>query len=139
MILSFLFIIILLYCCLKPIKYLLLYFRLTSSGQKCTGKIVKFEYSDYLISRNINIPIFSFQTEEGKSITGRSVYSLFMELNQYEYHKAYIVCYDANNPKSFVVRSNMEMILTFSFVIVMLLAIIWLFVYGMLEITFPLN
>jgi|GEM_PF-5021014 len=139
MFLSILLILFLLYCSFRPVKYLLLYFRLTSSGQKCTGKIVNFEYSDYLISRNINIPNFSFQTEEGKIIIGRPVYSLFMELNQYEYHKAYIVCYDADNPKSFVVRSNMEMVLTFSFVIVMLLAMIWLIVYGMQEITFHLN
>ena len=133
MILSFLFIIILLYCCLKPIKYLLLYFRLTSSGQKCTGKIVKFEYSDYLISRNINIPIFSFQTEEGKSITGRSVYSLFMELNQYEYDQKFLVFYAVDKPSRFVVQSRMEVLLTSAFVIVMILGIIWLILNGMAE------
>ena len=97
MILSILLILILIYCSLKSIKYVFLYFRLNSLGIKCPGKIANFESSDFLISRNINIPIFSFTTKEGKIITGRPFYSLFMELNQYSYEKTYNLFYDKNS------------------------------------------
>lgn len=134
MILPILLILILIYCSLKSIKYLLLYFRLNSSGIKCPGEVDRFEFSNYLISRNINIPVFNFKTDEGKIIIGRPVYSLFMELNNYQFLKSYVIIYDAKSPTIFVIKSRMEVILTAAFILVLILTVFWLIMYGIIGV-----
>jgi hypothetical protein len=112
---------------IKSIGFLKNYITLWHLGFRSNGKIIAFEESRHIITKGV-IPKVEFQTYDNQLITGKPIYSWFMEVNYYIPDKSCVTFYDKVSPNKFIIKSNVEFLINFAVVIGALISLLGLII-----------
>ena len=111
----------------KSIVFLKTYIVLLKLGIRTNGIIVAFEEARHIITKGL-IPKVEFQTDKNQPVTGKPIYSWFLELNNYQLERNCVAYYDKSNPIKFVIKSNLELFINFAIVMAALVSLTWLII-----------
>ncbi len=90
--------------------FLFFYYQLIRTANQTTGKIVSFDRSNFMIFREILVPIVRFKTQDDSFIEGQPEYSLFHEMNGFVRNSNVTVYYLPDRPENFVIACKTEVV-----------------------------
>lgn len=109
--------------------FLAFYHRLKRAGNKTTGTIVSFDRSNFIIFREILVPVVRFKMQNSSLVEGQPDYTYFHEFNGFVRQGEVTVYYQEDNPKIFVIEGKPEILINWIIIAVTLIGVVWLFTH----------
>lgn len=125
---EFVLAIILAVCSIKSGSYLKTILIFYKNANKATGRIVAYEGSRSIMTKNALIPKVKYLTENNIELTAKPISSWFFELNHYKLNDTCTVFYDKKQNDKIIIKSNLEVFTNLIFIVVSLCIIAWIFI-----------
>ncbi len=113
------------YCSIFSGLFLYFYYRLVRAANKTTGKIISFDRSNYIILREILVPIVRFKKHDSSWIESQPEYSFFHELNNFVHDADVTVYYQEDKPEKFIIESKIEVFVNWMIIALTFWGIVW--------------